>query len=70
MRETIPPLPNILFSIPSRRAKGHFYFTFLLARKLIKIKTFGKVFRVTAKIIILNVNGKYSITAIIKVTYL
>ena len=34
------------------------------------MKTLGEVFIVIAKIIILNVNGKYSITAIRKVTYL
>jgi len=70
MRETIPPLPNILPSIPSRRAKGQIYFTFILARQLIKMKTFGEVLIATAKIIILNINGKYSIDSIRKVTYL
>jgi hypothetical protein len=70
MRETIPPLPNIHPSIPSRCAKGQIYFTFILARQLIKMKTFGEMFTVIAKIIILNVNGKYSITAIRNVTYL
>jgi len=70
MRETIPPLPNLLPSIPSRRAKGQIYFTFILAKQLIKMKTFGEVFIVIAKIIILNVNGKYSINSIRKVTYL
>jgi hypothetical protein len=70
MRETIPPLPNILPSIPSRRAKGQIYFTFILARQLIKMKTFGQVFIVIARTIILNVNGKYSINAIRKVSYL
>jgi len=70
MRETIPPLPNMLPSIPSRCAKGQIYFTFILARQLIEMKTFGEVFIVIAKVNILNVNGKYSIIAIRKFTYL
>jgi len=34
------------------------------------MKTFGEVFIVIAKVNILNVNGKYSIIAIRKFTYL
>jgi len=70
MRETIPPLPNILPSIPSRRARGQIYFTFILARQIIKIKTFGELFIAIAEIIILNINGKYSKNSISKFTYL
>jgi len=70
MRETIPPLPNIIPSIPSRRTKGQIYFTFILAGQLIKMKTSGEVFIPIAKMIILNINGKYSINSIRKVTYL
>jgi len=60
----------MLPSIPSRCAKGQIYFTFILARQLIEMKTFGEVFIVIAKVNILNVNGKYSIIAIRKFTYL
>jgi hypothetical protein len=70
MHETILPFPNILASIPSLHAQGHIYCTFILGRQLIKIKTFREVFIVITKIMILNVNGKYSITAIRKVTNL
>jgi hypothetical protein len=57
MRETIPPFPNILTSIPSWHAQGHIYCTFTLGRQPIKKKTFRKVFIVITKNMILNVNG-------------